>query len=157
EWARENKKQAKLVGLELNERAARAILEESRNFDEIEAVRADAMRLPFCDDAFDYVICSLFIHHFREEEITWIFSEMARVASRKIIVIDLERNRIAYYLYLAFSRIFLRNRLVREDGARSILRGLWKTELEKLAEQANLKRIEVKNSSAFRLVLSAEK
>jgi SAM-dependent methyltransferase len=55
---------ARLVGLELNERSARAILEESRGFTEIGAVRGDAFHLPFADGAFDYVICSLFTHHF---------------------------------------------------------------------------------------------
>src|SRR5256885_2315450 len=58
---------ARLVGLELNERSARAIREESRDYAEIAAVRGDAFHLPFADGAFDYVICSLFTHHFRDE------------------------------------------------------------------------------------------
>src|ERR1041384_8174658 len=49
---------ARLVGLELNERSARAILEESKDYAEIAAVRGDAFRLPFADSAFDFVLCS---------------------------------------------------------------------------------------------------
>jgi ubiquinone/menaquinone biosynthesis C-methylase UbiE len=157
EWARKNSRKVMLVGLEINERATRAILEESASYAEIKAIRADALKLPFRNRAFDYVICSLFIHHFREQEIVKIFNEMARVASEKIIVIDLERHWLAYYLYLVFSRVFLKNRLVREDGALSIRRGFLKTELEKLAEQVNLKQVEVRTFFPFRLVLIAEK
>ncbi|HWW76256.1 MAG TPA: hypothetical protein VNZ44_12720, partial [Pyrinomonadaceae bacterium] len=40
-WARGRNLKAHLVGLELNERSARAILEESREFAEIGAVRGD--------------------------------------------------------------------------------------------------------------------
>src|SRR5713101_3296551 len=48
-WARETKRAAKLFGLELNERSARAILDESKNFTEISSVQADGLLLPFAD------------------------------------------------------------------------------------------------------------
>ena len=78
----------RLVGLELNERSARAILEESRGFPEIGAVRGDAFHLPFAEGAFDYVICSLFTHHFRDESVVEILREFGRVARRRLFVID---------------------------------------------------------------------
>src|SRR5947199_3416329 len=43
-WARAKDLRARLVGLELNERSATGIIEESRAFEEIAAVRGDAMR-----------------------------------------------------------------------------------------------------------------
>src|SRR5215210_2700391 len=68
-WARGKGRRARLVGLELNARAAEGIVAESAGFGEIESVRADALRMPFADGAFDYVMCSLFTHHFRDEEL----------------------------------------------------------------------------------------
>jgi SAM-dependent methyltransferase len=146
---------ARLVGLELNERSARAILEESGEFDEIGAVRGDAFRLPFADDAFDYVICSLFTHHFRDEGVVEILREFKRVARRRLFVIDLHRHAFAYLLYTTVGRLFLRNRLIREDGALSIRRGFRAAELRRLAERAQLARVEVRRRFPFRLVLSA--
>jgi SAM-dependent methyltransferase len=146
---------ARLVGLELNERSARAILEESRGFAEIGAVRGDALHLPFADDAFDYVICSLFTHHFRDEGVVEILRELGRVARRRLFVIDLHRHAVAYFLYTTIGRLFLHNRLIREDGALSIRRGFRAGELRRLAEAAQLVNVEVRRRFPFRLVLSA--
>jgi SAM-dependent methyltransferase len=145
----------RLVGLELNERSARAILEESRGFEEIGAVRGDAFHLPFAEGAFDYVICSLFTHHFRDEAVVEILREFGRVARRRLFVIDLHRHAAAYFLYTTAGRLFLRNRLTREDGALSIRRGFRAAELRRLAEAAELPHVEVRRRFPFRLVLSA--
>src|SRR5713226_623742 len=50
-WARETNRTAKLVGLELNERSAQAILGESGDFPEISSVQADGFGLPFTDNS----------------------------------------------------------------------------------------------------------
>ena len=154
-WARGEQRRARLVGLELNGRSARAMLEESRGFDEIGSVRGDALRLPFADGAFDYVMCSLFTHHFRGDALVAVVREMARVARRRVFVIDLHRHPVAYCFYTTVGRVFLRNRLVREDGALSILRGFVPGELRALARRAGLEDFEVRRRFPYRLVLSA--
>jgi ubiquinone/menaquinone biosynthesis C-methylase UbiE len=156
-WGRETNRSSLLVGLELNERSARAILEESRHFPEISAIRADAFRLPFADNQFDYVICSLFTHHFRDEQVTELLREMSRAARRRIFVIDLHRDPVAYYFYTTVGRLFLHNRLIREDGALSILRSFKPKELERLGHQAELAHVVVEKHFPSRLVLSAGK
>jgi SAM-dependent methyltransferase len=152
--AKESGRGAMLVGLELNARSAKAIMEESRGFAAINSLRGDAMRLPFADDCFDYAICSLFTHHFKDEQVVAILSELSRVARRRIFVIDLHRHALAYYLYTTVGHIFLHNRLIREDGALSILRGFRPRELEQLASQAHLEGVHVERRFPFRLVLS---
>jgi ubiquinone/menaquinone biosynthesis C-methylase UbiE len=154
-WSRVNRKSARLVGLELNARSVRAILEESRDFAGICAVRADALHLPFSDGTFDYSICSLFIHHFKEDQIIRLFGELTRVARRRIFVIDLHRHPVAYYFYTTIGHLFLQNRLLREDGALSILRGFKLGELSKLAAEAKLTGVQVTRHFPYRLVLSA--
>jgi SAM-dependent methyltransferase len=153
-WARETSRGARLVGLELNERSARAIREESREFAEIEAVRANALNLPFADGAFDYVMCSLFTHHLTDEALVAALREMARVARRQVFVSDLHRHAVAYFFYTTVGRIFLHNRLIREDGALSILRSFVPDELRALAGRAGLRGVEVRRRFPYRLVLS---
>ena len=156
-WARGAGRRARLVGLELNARASRGILEESREFSEISAVRGDALRLPFADGAFDYCMCSLFAHHFRDETLVAVLREMVRVARRRVYVIDLHRHPVAYYFYKTVGPVFLRNRLTREDGALSILRAFTPSELKSLAARAGLARPTVERRFPYRLVLSAAK
>lgn len=156
-WARESKRDAKLIGLELNARSAAAMLEESKMFAEIAALRGDALRLPFADDCFDYALCSLFTHHFKDEQIILILRELARVARRRIFVIDLHRHPLAYLFYTTAGKLVLRNRLIREDGALSILRSFRPDELRELGTRAGLARVEVQRRFPFRLVLSASK
>ena len=146
---------AELIGVEMNERSARAIREESRDFKEIAAVRADALRLPFADGAFDYAVCSLFTHHFTDEGVVRVLRELARVSRRSVFVIDLHRHALAYFLYTTAGRLLVRSRLVREDGALSILRAFRPGELRRLANEAGLREIEVRRRFPFRLVLSA--
>jgi SAM-dependent methyltransferase len=154
-WSKGSKRRALLVGLELNARSAKAIIEESEAFAFINSVRGDALRLPFADDCFDYSICSLFTHHFHDEQVVAILKELGRVARRRVFVIDLHRHPLAYYLYTTVGHIFLHNRLIREDGALSILRGFRPGELGRLGRQAQLARVSVERRFPFRLVLSA--
>lgn len=155
EWAMETKRAARLVGLELNERSAREIVAGSEQYSQISSVRGDAFRVPFRDRQFDYVICSLFTHHFRDPQVVNLLQEMARVARRKIFVIDLHRNAVAYTFYTTIAKLFLHNRLIREDGALSILRSFTPDEFRTLGDKAKLKNVTVEEHFPSRLVLSA--
>lgn len=137
-----------LVGSELDAVAAASIKSNG-----IISIQCDALQLPFGDNAFDYVICSLFLHHLGDEDAIALIGEMARVAARRIYVIDLNRHPIAYYLYKIFGSIFLQ-RFTLEDGALSILRSRTPTELFELSERAGLQDIKVEHSRANRLILS---
>jgi ubiquinone/menaquinone biosynthesis C-methylase UbiE len=155
-WARETDRTAALVGLELNSRSARAILEESVGFPEISSVQGSGLVLPFPDASIDYVISSLTLHHFDDDGAASLLQEMGRVAARGVFVIDLHRNPVAYFFYTTLGRLILHNRLIREDGALSILKSFTPDELERLGQQAGLKNVTVEKHFPSRLVLSAK-
>ena len=155
-WARETNRVASLVGLELNERSASAIPEESRDFPEISSLQANGLVLPFPDRCFDYVIQSLTLHHFDDAGAVSVIREMGRVAARGIFVIDLHRNPVAYFFYTTVGRLFLHNRLLREDGALSILRSFTPEEMAKLGHQAGLANVRVEKHFPSRLVLRSK-
>jgi ubiquinone/menaquinone biosynthesis C-methylase UbiE len=154
-WARETERRFRGVGLELNERSAQAILEDSKDFPEISSVRADALRMPFSDGEFDYVMCSLFTHHFTDEQVVDLLREMSRAARRRIFVIDLHRDPVPYFFYTTLGKLVLKNRLIRHDGALSILRSFKPRELLNLARAAGLRNVAVEHHFPARLVLTA--
>ena len=139
------------VGAELNTEATRSIKSST-----LAVVQCDALRLPFADDSFDYVFCSLFLHHLGDEDAASLLKEMSRVARKRIYAIDLNRHPTAYYLYRAFGRFFLQ-RFTLEDGALSILRSFSPAEMVKIANAAGLAEIKVNRSMVNRLILSGRK
>ena len=55
-----------------------------------------------------------------------------------VVVNDLHRNKLAYYLFSIIS-VFFNNRIVRNDGLVSILRAFKRSELENFAKKLKIK------------------
>ena len=157
-FARKTNRQAKLYGVELNEISANSIISESKKFNEISAIRGDALSLPFADNSFDYTICSLFTHHFTDEKVVENLRELNRVSRLGIFVIDLHRHPIAYAFYKVFCVAFriIPTRPRRRFDCRFYAE-FKPNELSDLAEKANLENVSVKRHFPFRLVLNQNK
>jgi 2-polyprenyl-3-methyl-5-hydroxy-6-metoxy-1,4-benzoquinol methylase len=120
-------------------------------------VAGDAFALPFKAKSFDYVFCSLFLHHFTDREIVMLFREFGNVARRKVLAIDLERNPVAYYFLPATRWIFGWDPVTVNDGAISVEAAFRARELEALALKAGLKNACAKAyRPAFRIALAAD-
>ncbi len=132
-WARRQGIELEFVVVDLNEIAAATAADLTRAYPEIRVVRADALRLPFADGSFDFVIASMFLHHFGTPQAASLLQRFARAARVAFIVNDLRRHPIAYYAIRGLTRIFTRNRLVRHDAALSVLRGFADADLAELA------------------------
>lgn len=119
-------------------------------------VAGDAFALPFKTKSFDYVFCSLFLHHFTDEEIVDLLRGFAEVATRKVLAIDLERNPVAYYFLPWTRRIFGWDAVTVHDGAISVEAAFQPAELEERARRAGLKNPRARAyRPAFRIAMSA--
>lgn len=102
-------------------------------------VAGDAFRLPFRPGSFDYVFCSLFLHHFTDDKVVELLRNFGAIARKAVLVIDLERNPIPYY-FIAWSRPVLGwDPVTVHDGAISVEAAFRRGELEELARQAGLR------------------
>ncbi len=91
-WATESGFDVRVVGIDLHQGTAKNAAESGEDR-RLQILRADALHLPFGDGAFDYAICSLFLHHLDTHDVATVLAGMGRVAERGIIACDLLRNR----------------------------------------------------------------
>ena len=120
-------------------------------------VTGDAFRLPFLPGSFDYVFCSLFLHHFADDKVVELLRNFGEVARKAVLVIDLERNPIPYY-FIAWSRPLLGwDPVTVHDGAISVEAAFRRRELEDLARQSGLRNPRARVfRPAFRIALVAQ-
>jgi SAM-dependent methyltransferase len=152
EWARRRGIDIEFVVLDLNEIAGREARAQTAGYPEISVVRGDAMNLPFADRSFDFVIASLFLHHFETPQAARLLRSFARVARAALIINDLRRHPIAYYSIKLLTRIFTGNRLVRNDAALSVLRGFVERDIAEIARAASVE-LEIFRHFPYRYIL----
>ena len=80
------------------------------------------------------MLATLFLHHFKEEQLASFLKKSIQQSKIGIVVNDLHRHKMAYYLFLALS-IFIKNKMIIEDGLTSVLRGFKRKDFEKMAEK----------------------
>ena len=72
-------------------------------------------------------MCTLFLHHFKNEELISILKTTTEKATIGVVVNDLHRHKLAYYLFKLIG-YFIKNKMVRQDGLTSILRAFKRKE-----------------------------
>ncbi len=125
----------------------------NREFHEISYALANGLKLPFPDNSFDIVHCSLVLHHLSEEDAVHFLREMARVSRFAVIAGDLRRNLIPWALIWVISRLFTSNKYTRYDGPLSVLRSFTPCEMKELAKASGLKEFRVRRRHFWRMSL----
>jgi ubiquinone/menaquinone biosynthesis C-methylase UbiE len=115
---------------------------------------ADALDLPYADDAFDLAMGAMFLHHFAEAQAITIVKAMQRVSSSGILINDLHRHPLAYYGIYTLTRLLRASEMMQNDGPISVLRGFRAAELATIAQKAGLRNFVVRWRWPFRWLLS---
>lgn len=120
---------------------------------------ADALHLPYADDAFDFAMCSTALHHFdARADLLRVLGEMDRVARIGGIVNDLRRSRPAFIgARLLAATFWRRHPVTAHDGPLSVRRAFTPAELDDLARAAGLPGARVHRHEPFRVALVWER
>jgi ubiquinone/menaquinone biosynthesis C-methylase UbiE len=145
-----------IAAVDISERNLRVSRAQLGVSSEIHLIRADSLRLPFAARSFDFVTASLFLHHFRDDDVVRLLADFGRIARRAVIVNDLVRNLVPYYFTRIAGPILAASFLTRNDGPVSVLRGFTPDEMNDLARRAGLKVRELKRVFPYRLSLIAD-
>ena len=104
--------------------------------DRLHFVQADALRLPFADASFDYVLTAMFLHHLDDGAAAAVLREMGRVARRGVVAADLLRHRRAYAWITLFT--LLAGPMVKHDARASVAQAFTRAEVLRLRDAAGL-------------------
>jgi hypothetical protein len=114
------------------------------------SVSGDAMHLPFRDDSFEVVSCSLFAHHFERDTLPLLADEALRVAKRAVLINDLIRSRL-HLLMVYLGLPLFRSRITWYDAPASVRRAYTVDEMESMLARVPARRIDVSTHLLLRM------
>ena len=147
-FGKRNNYQFHLIGIDANQHTIDYAKRLSKTYDNIEFEAIDIFSEAFDALNYDVVLTTLFLHHFREEELVSFLKPVLKEAKLGIIVNDLHRHKLAYYLFKLLCTT-IKNKMIVEDGLTSVLRGFKRQELVEISEQLD-SNYQIKWKWAFR-------
>lgn len=140
----------KLTGIDANAFTINHARELSNQYPNISFRCEDIFEKDFAELKYDIVLCTLTLHHFKEDEIIQLMTVFDSNSRIGIVINDLHRSVVAYRLFQALCFVFRLNDMSREDGLVSILRGFKKNELVHFSKKLKLSNYKIQWKWAFR-------
>lgn len=95
----------------------------------------DVLRDPL-PGTWDVVTCTLFLHHLVEPEALTLLHRLASAARRLVVINDLRRTRVGFWMAHLAARVLTRSPVVRIDGPLSVAAALSLDEVRSLADRS---------------------
>lgn len=127
-----------LIGIDANQHTIDYAEQLSENYDEISYRKQDVFAEDFQTIKYDVVLATLFLHHFTEEDIIKLLKPIVKNASVGVVVNDLNRNALAYYLFSGLC-LFIKNPMTKQDGLISILKAFKREDLKRMSDKLQIK------------------
>lgn len=147
----------KLIGVDANAFTINYATGLSEKYSNISYRCEDIFDESFSEIKYDIVLCTLTLHHFKNEEIFKLLALFNRNSRLGFVVNDLHRNVVAYRLFQMLCFVFRMDGMARKDGLVSILRGFKKEELIAFSKKLSFKKYSVQWKWAFRYQWIVEK
>ena len=145
-----NKLKLKLIGIDANSFTISHAQKLSEKYSNISYRCEDIFDASFNELKYDIILCTLTLHHFKDNEIVHLLNVFNTNSNVGIVINDLQRSSVAYRLFQALCFVFRLNDMSREDGLISILRGFKKEELIHFSQKLNFNNYKIHWKWAFR-------
>ena len=150
EFGLKNNYKFRLIGVDANNFTISHAQKLSEKYTNISYICQDIFSESFQELKYDIVLCTLTLHHFKDDEIIRLLNVFYKNAAIGIVINDLQRSAIAYRLFQGLCFVFRLNDMSREDGLISILRGFKKEELVNFSKKLNFSKYKIHWKWAFR-------
>ncbi|WP_298901207.1 methyltransferase domain-containing protein [uncultured Psychroserpens sp.] len=135
-FGKQNGYNFRLLGIDANRHTVDYARASSVAYENIEFKALDIFSEEFKQLNYDMVLTTLFLHHFKEDELIAFLRPVLEKAKWGVVVNDLHRHKLAYYLFKLLC-ITIKNKTIIEDGLTSVLRGFKKRELVAISQRLN--------------------
>lgn len=149
-WARKNKYQVKLIGIDANPNIIRFAESHMKQYPNMKFLSINIFSEEFRKMKFDVVLGTLFYHHFDNQQLSAFFKELKNRVAIGFVVNDIHRHPLAYYSIQWLTRIFSKSSMVISDAPLSVLRAFRKNELIEILRKAELQNFSIQWKWAFR-------
>ncbi|RYG47386.1 MAG: methyltransferase domain-containing protein [Chitinophagaceae bacterium] len=129
DYARKHSFNFQLKGIDANKYTIEHAKSCSLDYPEIMYQCSDIFDENIETESCDIMLFTLTLHHFRDNEIIKLLNNLRKGVFVGIVVNDLVRSGLAYRLFTGLSYVFKLNKMSREDGLVSILRGFKRSDL----------------------------
>jgi 2-polyprenyl-3-methyl-5-hydroxy-6-metoxy-1,4-benzoquinol methylase len=153
DYAKQNHLKVKLIGIDANAFTIDYAIKCSATYAEISYLCLDIFSEEFKAIKYDYLLCTLTLHHFSNQEISDLLNLFYKNAAFGVVINDLQRSKLAYRLFQLVAVVFNLNDMNRKDGLTSILRGFKKSELLAFTRSLNPTTYKLSWQWAFRYQL----
>lgn len=134
QFGKRNGYQFQLIGIDANQHTVAYAKILSKEYDNIEFKAIDIFSEEFKALQYDLVLTTLFLHHFKNDELVLFLKPVLEKAKLGMVVNDLHRYKLAYYLFKLLCTT-IKNKTIVEDGLTSVLRGFKRQELVEISQQ----------------------
>ena len=140
----------KLTGVDATASAVEFARQKAALYPNIDFILADVMSNALQANQFDIVFSSLFTHHFADQEWILLVKKMMNCSKRAVIITDLHRHWLLYWMVVFIAHTFTTSKMARFDGPLSVKRSFKKQELVNLLQQSELTNYKITWKWAFR-------
>ncbi len=127
-----------LLGIDANQATIDYAIELSTEYDNIRYLKLDVLSDEFKSIEYDIALCTLFLHHFEDDIALKLIQSLNEKATIGVIVNDLHRHPMAYFLFSLIT-MFVKNKMMKEDGKLSIRKGFKRKDFENFANKIKSK------------------
>jgi 2-polyprenyl-3-methyl-5-hydroxy-6-metoxy-1,4-benzoquinol methylase len=149
-WAQKKGLNCHFIGIDANPHTieiGKKTLSELKN---VSFKTANVFDEEFLTEPVDISTCTLFTHHFTDEELVRIFKSIKSKTTLAFIINDLHRHPMAYYSIRLLTKYFSKSFMVKNDGPLSVLRSFKKYEIVQLLKKAGFEHVQIQWNWAFR-------
>jgi 2-polyprenyl-3-methyl-5-hydroxy-6-metoxy-1,4-benzoquinol methylase len=149
-WSQKKRLNASFVGIDANPNTIVMAADNLRELRNVHFEASDVFDSAFQKRQVDIVTCTLFTHHFTDEELIRMFRSFKNKARIGMVINDLHRHPLAFFSIKILTRFFSKSRLVINDAPISVQRGFKKKELEEILHRAGWENYRISWHWAFR-------